>query len=383
MIIMMSLAWYLVLSVLCICGTKGEAFQQSSFRGGSSSHQQRPTDVTSNTRRHTWELPLPSPSSLSSVNRNKPYVLELAEAKISEIEADSKESSANVSSVAATEISDGGGSSSREKVVKLAVGSFSAVAIAAKTGLIAGDAYTDAMIFSDIGTGILTAVLGYVFVKANTLLAKAGILEPKVTRKTIHTFSAPLYMIFWPLYSDYGRFFAACVPLINALRLYLAGNGEEEELGAAVSRSGEVKEAIEGPFVYVVILAISILLFWRESSMVSIIPLCAMAGGDGPADLIGRKFGKTNKWFFSPEKSVAGTMAFFTGATLFSLGIAAWWNFVGLSASGLPPVTGSVAAQVAAITGVCALVELLPNLDDNYSVPLTAAVLSAVVFLQQ
>jgi hypothetical protein len=60
-----------------------------------------------------------------------------------------------------------------------------------------------------------------VFVKAIMHLAKIGILEPRYSRKTIHTLLAPLFMILWPLFSDvYGaRAFVGIVLLLNALRL--------------------------------------------------------------------------------------------------------------------------------------------------------------------
>jgi hypothetical protein len=42
-------------------------------------------------------------------------------------------------------------------------------------------------------------------------------LEPKDSRKIIHTLSAPLFLLFWPVFSDAAgaRFFCAVVPLIN------------------------------------------------------------------------------------------------------------------------------------------------------------------------
>jgi dolichol kinase len=55
---------------------------------------------------------------------------------------------------------------------------------------------------------------------------------------------------------------------------------EETELAYAVSRSGDAKEALGGPFLYVIILAAALLLFWRES-LAGIVAVSTMAAGDG------------------------------------------------------------------------------------------------------
>ena len=84
-------------------------------------------------------------------------------------------------------------------------------------------------------------------------------------RKLIHTFSAPLFLALWPLFSAVpaARIVAAIVPVLNAVRLSLASSwsntsktsgskkNDERALAAAVSRSGDAKEAAESwRFVY-------------------------------------------------------------------------------------------------------------------------------------
>jgi len=118
-------------------------------------------------------------------------------------------------------------------------------AMAAKLGFIPGPSlsnshgmYTDAMIARDIGAALLTGTLGYGFVKANTWLAEKNYLQPRDSRKIIHTFSAPLFMAFWPIFSaaEGARYFAASVSLVNAIRLFIAGSGGDKTLAFAVSR---------------------------------------------------------------------------------------------------------------------------------------------------
>ena len=265
-------------------------------------------------------------------------------------------------------------------VLATALGSVGSVSLLATQGIIPGyAAATTDVVFKDVGVTCLSGALAYAFIKTISLLASKKILKPRDSRKLIHTFSIPLYIVLWPLFSDGARFFAACVPLINAVRLYLAGTGapDESELANAVSRSGDSQEAVGGPFIYVVILFASVLLWWRNS-MAGIMALSIMAAGDGMADLVGRRFGKTNKWSFSPDKSVAGSAAFVLAGTLCATGLATWLSATGCLAS--PGSLAELVTRIAGITTVCAMVELLPFGDDNWTVPISAAILSTIVF---
>jgi len=271
----------------------------------------------------------------------------------------------------------------RGLVVKSGFGWLFSVSLAAKAGLIkgpGGNAYSDLLIARDLGASVVSSVLGFSFVKTITWLAKKGTLQPQDSRKLIHTFSAPVFMLLWPMFSSNGRWFAACVPFTNAIRLFLAGRGEgETELANAVSRSGGTEEALGGPFVYCLILFASIVLFWTDS-LVGVLALCTMAVGDGVADMIGRRFGKNNKWFFSRSKSVVGSLAFWAGATIASIGISMWFSAAGIAS--LPHPVQTLATRIATITGASALVELIPLGDDNWTVPAAAAAFSMLLLRQ-
>eukprot|EP00586_Coscinodiscus_wailesii_P021323 CAMPEP_0172506290 /NCGR_PEP_ID=MMETSP1066-20121228/193646_1 /TAXON_ID=671091 /ORGANISM="Coscinodiscus wailesii, Strain CCMP2513" /LENGTH=347 /DNA_ID=CAMNT_0013283259 /DNA_START=38 /DNA_END=1078 /DNA_ORIENTATION=- len=208
--------------------------------------------------------------------------------------------------------------------------SLALVSGAAQLGLISasstGDAYTADVILRDDAATVLAVVLAGVFVKLCT--SQGSWLSPRDSRKIVHTFAAPLFVLVWPLFSngEGARFFAAIVALLNGVKLYIAGTGkggDESELARAVSRSGDAKEALQGPFVYVIVLFTAVLAWWRNS-LVGIVAISTMAAGDGMADLIGRRFGANNKWSFSPDKSVAGTVAFIIASTITSIGLALW-----------------------------------------------------------
>merc|ERR1740139_2082937 len=85
--------------------------------------------------------------------------------------------------------------------------------------------YNFNLILSDLRATFLTAIASITFVKTITMLSKNGILQARDSRKIIHMFSAPAFMMFWPLYSgEWGsRFFAATIALLQTIRLILAG----------------------------------------------------------------------------------------------------------------------------------------------------------------
>lgn len=247
--------------------------------------------------------------------------------------------------------------------------------------------YSPSLVLRDASSACICIAGATLFVKAITRPAKMGRIDPRDSRKIIHTLSAPLFIILWPLFSDASgaRVFASIVPMLNALRLYLAGtgggddvdrpSGSESELARAISRSGDARESLGGPFIYVMVLLFSTLFFWRDSP-VGVVSLATMACGDGLADLVGRRLGSSNMWFFNRGKSMAGSAAFVAGSFVASFGLISWLTSTGaMDALGLSSF--ELAGRLLAIAVVCAGVELIPVGDDNYSVPISAALLSA------
>ena len=291
-------------------------------------------------------------------------------------------------------VSSGEVSSNKQILGIAAAGLYSAVSIVAGT-LSLTDIGADLFGFlndftfveygRDMGSSLLCAVLGTVWVKVWTSATKNNLITPVFSRKIIHTTSAPLFMLFWPLFSssDYARFFAGVVPALNAFKLYLAGSdreGGDKELANAVSRSGDIKEALGGPFLYTIILFSATVISWR-TSLPGIVAVSTMAAGDGMADIIGRRFGKTNKWFFSESKSIAGSIAFCLSAFLVSMALILWLDF---STGGIDAITGmgleSISTRIGVISILCTAIELVPGADDNWTVPLAAALLTQFLF---
>ena len=285
-------------------------------------------------------------------------------------------------------------SSTRGWIVAIGVASLAVTALTAHTvgtlpapwlfpGELVVVPYTNAYLWRDVGSTLLTATLAYILAKTIGYGFEQHVIDSKDARKLIHTLSAPLFLLFWPLFSPAtgSQVFCALVPLWNIVRLYLASTGQgEPTLALSVSRSGELKEALGGPMIYVCIIFVAILAFWRTSAA-GIVALCAMAVGDGLADLVGRRYGASNPWKFVPNKSVAGSTAFFIGSTLAIVGLLQWMTLfphVGLVLA--HSSTGQLWLRAALVAFLTAALELVPIADDNYTVPLAGAALGWILF---
>ncbi len=226
----------------------------------------------------------------------------------------------------------GSSRNSKGLLIGFLASTFACIISLAKLNLIGK--YTDENLYRDIGMALLSTILGTGFVKIITKCAMNGVIPTRDSRKIIHSFSAPLFMLLWPFFSNAwgARFFAATIPLLQAVRLLMAaleqGGEDGIELIHAISRSGDTKEALKGPFAYTVVLFMAIICCFRDS-FVAMMSLSAMAAGDGFADLIGRRMGKKNKWFFNKDKSVAGTFAFIVASSLCSIGIGYYFQRTG------------------------------------------------------
>ena len=56
---------------------------------------------------------------------------------------------------------------------------------------------------------------------------------------------------------------------------------------------GDTRESLGGPFIYIMVLLFSTLLFWRDLP-VGVVSFTIMACGDGLTNLVGRRLGSTN-----------------------------------------------------------------------------------------
>ena len=281
--------------------------------------------------------------------------------------------------------------SSNKTILIVIAALFSTCILAAVTGLLPGYYTTTTtpddtlqlsfslFLYRDMAATALSTVLAYAYVQLITLAHKSGRLASRDARKLIHTGAAPLFLVVWPLFSPAAgaRVFASSVAVVNGVRLWLSANKNSDsssDLATAVSRSGNVEEATGGPLVYCCVLTVAILVFWRTSP-VGIVALGVLAAGDGMADVVGRRLGRSNPWWPGSSKSIAGTAAFVVAGSLTSYGLLEWMQYTGCLELASPVGLGTVAL----ITAVSAAVELLPWADDNYTVPISAAIMTSLL----
>lgn len=212
-------------------------------------------------------------------------------------------------------------------------------------------------------------------------LAANGRLESKLSRKIIHIGTGPLFVLCWQLFSaaPIARYFAALVPLGITGQFFAIGLEwiEAPETVQAMTRTGKPAEILRGPLYYGIVFIVCTLLFWRDSP-IGILALMSLCGGDGLADIVGRRFG-THKLFFNSQKSWIGSLAMFIGSFTFGFAFLALFNHFQNFHPTLDLVT--TARNVAAISFVTTIVEALPYRDiDNITLTAVAILLGWWLF---
>ncbi|KAL5709660.1 phytol kinase [Ranunculus cassubicifolius] len=233
----------------------------------------------------------------------------------------------------------------------------------------------------DAGATALVSVGAYGLVRLFDALTERNFIKQNLSRKVVHILSGLFFMLSWPIFSTSteARYFAAFVPLLNCARLLIHGLelAPDEGLVKSVTREGNPKELLRGPLYYVLILISSAVLFWRESP-IGVIALAMMCGGDGFADIIGRRFGSV-KIPYNQQKSLAGSVSMFLFGFLMAILVLYYYSALGF----FQLDWSSVAERVALVALVATIVESLSTtevVDDNISVPLSSMLMAFMFF---
>ncbi|KAB1225293.1 putative phytol kinase 1, chloroplastic [Morella rubra] len=261
-------------------------------------------------------------------------------------------------------------------------------------------------VLQDAGATAAVLAGAYAFVFSFEYLARRKLIQQNLSRKLVHVFSGLLFMVSWPIFrypfalylislqdstSTEARYFASLVPLVNCLRLVIHGLSlaSDEGLIKSVTREGKPEELLRGPLYYVLVLILCALVFWRESP-VGVISLAMMCGGDGVADIIGRRFGSI-KLPYNQHKSWAGSISMFIFGFLISIGCASnhhrgyingmlyYYSIFGY----FQLDWAWTVRKVALVSLVATVVESLSTtdvIDDNISVPLVSMAAAFVSF---
>ena len=226
---------------------------------------------------------------------------------------------------------------------------------------------------------LFTFIIALAFLRLMDYLAHTGIIESKLSRKIIHIGTGPVFVLCWLMYPDgqISRWLAALVPLVITAQFALVGTGmiRDEAAVKAMSRTGDRREILRGPLFYGLMFVTITLLYWKDS-LIGIPALMMMCGGDGIADIVGRRV-NSPKLPWSPEKSLAGSLSVFAGGWLLTVLIFAVYVWMGVFRG---PVTRFL-LPVTWIALGATLVESLPFKDiDNLSITLASALIGHLVF---
>lgn len=218
---------------------------------------------------------------------------------------------------------------------------------------------------------IITFAAALVWLRINDFAAAKGWIDSQLSRKFIHIGTGPIFVLCWPLFNNTpnARFFAAAVPLVITLQFLLVGLGimKDEASVKAMSRSGNPREILRGPLMYGIVFVVLTLIYWYDSPT-GIVALMILCGGDGLADIVGRRWGRV-KLPWSSGKSWAGSMAMFGGG--FVLGAMILVIFVNIGLLSAPFSTYLTPLLVTAL--VATIVETFPIRDwDNVTVTLAS-----------
>lgn len=196
-------------------------------------------------------------------------------------------------------------------------------------------------------------------------ISHQGWMNAWTRRKIMHCLTGPIFLLFWPAFSTtQGSLYAAAVPLFMTLKFLLIGLGilKDEDAVKSMCRQGDRIELLRGPLLYGIVFVLATACFWKQTR--AVICFFSLCFGDGFAEIFGRRFGNSNKLFWSKEKSWAGMFGFVLAATTTTIIFLSLYPQV---VNDLPK--GSILGRVLLVNLVASLVESLPVVEiDNITV---------------
>jgi phytol kinase len=226
---------------------------------------------------------------------------------------------------------------------------------------------------------ILTFAIAILFLRLMDFIAARGWIDSRTSRKLIHIGTGPIFVLCWLMYPDVqiSRWLAALVPLLITAQFALVGTGilKDEAAVKAMSRTGDRREILRGPLFYGIMFVAITLIYWKDS-LIGIPALMMMCGGDGIADIVGRRV-HSMRLPWSPEKSIAGTLSVFVGGWLMTIFVFTVYVWIGTFSA---PITRFL-LPVTWIALGATIVESLPFKDiDNITLPVVSVLIGHLVF---
>jgi len=235
------------------------------------------------------------------------------------------------------------------------------------------------MLRSDFIAVLITFAISLGWLRMNDYAAHKGWISSRLSRKIIHIGTGPIFVLCWLLFPNTiaSRYVAALVPFAITVQFFLVGIAviRDDAAVKAMSRTGNPREILRGPLYYGIIFVVLTIIFWYESP-IGIVALMLMCGGDGLADVLGRRYGRTHiPW--NPIKTYMGSLGMFIGGLSLSIVILAMYVSVGIFTT--PVLVFLPSLLIISLAGT--IVETLPLVDiDNITVTITAVILGYFLF---
>ena len=226
---------------------------------------------------------------------------------------------------------------------------------------------------------ILTFAIALAWLRLMDFFAQRGWIKSRLSRKIIHIGTGPIYVLCWLMFKDTpeARWLAALVPLAITVQFALVGSGviKDEASVQAMSRSGDRREILRGPLYYGIAFVALTLVFWKTSPA-GMVALMLMCGGDGIADIVGRRIASP-KLLWSNEKSIAGSASVLLGG----FALAALVLAVYVAAGVFPSPFSRYLLPLGIVSLLGMAVESLPFKDiDNLTLTFAAALAGYFLF---
>jgi len=226
---------------------------------------------------------------------------------------------------------------------------------------------------------ILTFIIALTFLRIMDFFAHRGWIESKLSRKFIHIGTGPIFVLCWLMFPDLtiSRYLAALVPLLITAQFFLVGTGimKDDAAVQAMTRTGNPREILRGPLFYGIMFVLLTVVYWKDSP-IGITALMMMCGGDGVADIVGRRV-KSPRLFWSREKSMAGSLSVFIGGAL----LTALILFIYVNVGAFDSLFSGYLFPIAWVALGGMLVESFPFKDiDNITLTVVSVLIGTLVF---
>jgi len=226
---------------------------------------------------------------------------------------------------------------------------------------------------------LLTFLIAISFLRIMDFFAHRGWIESKMSRKLIHIGTGPIFVLCWLIFPDVNisRYLAALVPLLITVQFALVGLRimKDDAAVEAMTRTGNPREILRGPLFYGIMFVLLTVIYWKDSP-IGITALMMMCGGDGIADIVGRRV-KSPKLAWSREKSLAGLTSVFVGGWLMTVFVIA--VYIGAGVFAAPLADYRLPVSLIALGGT--LIESLPYKDiDNITLTVVSVIIGHLVF---